>query len=251
MNNDHVKKNYILACLISGVYDVNRNEILEDNNFTIIERWYNSIIINELRGIIFHNSLSEKTVLKYQNNNISFKKIDSSLIYNPNVYRYFIYKDFLQKNKTEIDSLFITDISDVTIVSNPFSEDLFTSNPSTIFCGDEPKILHNEWMINHSTNFRNNIPEYSLHEENHRDFPLLNCGIIGGSTDVMYELLINLCEIHQQYNQQNTTPYTGDMGAFNFIMRNRFGNRVIHGEPVNTIFKAYENERTDCWFRHK
>jgi hypothetical protein len=24
-----------------------------------------------------------------------------------------------------------------------------------------------------------------------------------------------------------------------------------HGFPVNTVFKAYEETRSDCWFRHK
>ena len=251
MNKNHERNNLVLACLISGVYDVNRNEILEDNDFTLIEGWYNSMNNNGLHGIVFHNRLSEKTVQKYQNTNISFRKISDSSIYNPNVYRYFIYNDFLQKNKNEIDSVFITDISDVTVGRNPFSEDIFNSNPETIFCGDEPKILHNEWMHDHSTHFRNIIPGYSTHEENHSELPLLNCGIIGGSTDIMIELLENLCEIHQQYNQHNSSAFTGDMGAFNFIMRTRFANRIIHGEPVNTVFKAYEAERTDCWFRHK
>lgn len=251
MNTNHDKKNIILACLISGVYDVNRNEILDNNDFTVIENWYNSIISNGLEGVIFHNGLSEKIIKKYQNNNILFKKIDISTLYSPNVYRYFLYQDFLQKNKTEIESIFITDISDVTIGKNPFTDSTFISNPEKIFCGDEPKTLDNEWMHNHSTHFRNNIPEYLVHEEKHRDLPLLNCGIIGGRTDTMIELLKILCEIHQQYNQHNTSAYTGDMGAFNYIMRTRFASRIIHGEPVNTVFKSYENERTDCWFRHK
>ena len=251
MNKNHDKKNFILACLISGVYDVNRNETLEDNDFTIIEKWYNSIISNELQAIIFHNGLSEKTVEKFENKNITFKKIEPSSLYNPNVYRYFIYKDFLQTNKVEVDGVFLTDISDVTIGKNPFLDDLFISNPTSIFCGDEPKILNNEWMNDHSTHFRNNIPGYSSYEEKHRDFPLLNCGIIGGGTDIMIELLEKLCEIHHQYNQNNTSAYTGDMGAFNYIIRTGFTGRVKHGEPVNTVFKSYEDERIDCWLRHK
>jgi hypothetical protein len=41
------------------------------------------------------------------------------------------------------------------------------------------------------------------------------------------------------------------MGAFNYLMRIKFNEQVIHGAPVNTVFKSYENEREDCWFRHK
>ena len=86
-------------------------------------------------------------------------------LYNPNVYRYFIYKEYLQKYKAEIESVFLTDISDVTIGKNPFLDDVFISNPATIFCGDEPKILNNEWMHDHSTHFRNNISELFIQNE--------------------------------------------------------------------------------------
>jgi len=41
------------------------------------------------------------------------------------------------------------------------------------------------------------------------------------------------------------------MGAFNYLTRTQFNEQIIHGTPVNTVFKGYENERTDCWFRHK
>lgn len=251
MEKNHGKINLIFACLVSGVYDVNRNEIIENNDFTIIENWYNSVINNGLRGVVFHNGLSEETVEKYQNDNIQFEKIDKSPVYNPNVYRYFVYKKFLSNNLAKIESVFVTDIADVTICKNPFKDDIFSSNAEKIFCGDEPKMLQNDWMHDHSTHFRNNIPGYSVYEDHHKDSPLLNCGIIGGRKKLMLELLENLCDTHQQYNQKNTTPYTGDMGAFNYVMRTGFNGRIVHGEPVNTVFKAYQNDRTDCWFRHK
>jgi hypothetical protein len=57
--------------------------------------------------------------------------------------------------------------------------------------------------------------------------------------------------IHQFANIDNKTAFTGDMGAFNYIARTQFNNQLIHGAPVNTLFKGYENDREDCWFRHK
>jgi hypothetical protein len=80
---------------------------------------------------------------------------------------------------------------------------------------------------------------------------LLNCGIIGGSTDVMNEFLKELCFVHEHFNINNETAYTCDMGAFNYIARTQFNERLIHGAPVNSIFKGYEGARMDCWFRHK
>ncbi|MFN9681383.1 MAG: hypothetical protein ACK56V_07235 [Bacteroidota bacterium] len=32
-------KNIIMACLITGIYDVNRSETLEDDNYELIRNW--------------------------------------------------------------------------------------------------------------------------------------------------------------------------------------------------------------------
>ena len=68
---------------------------------------------------------------------------------------------------------------------------------------------------------------------------------------LMQTFLDELCAFHQEYNQQNNTAFTGDMGAFNFIIRTRYNDSFYAGEPVNTVFKKYENNRSDCWFSHK
>ena len=60
-----------------------------------------------------------------------------------------------------------------------------------------------------------------------------------------------LSDIHQKANFNYQTAFTGDMGAFNYLARTQFNEHLKHGTPVNTIFKMYENERTDCWFMHK
>jgi hypothetical protein len=106
-------------------------------------------------------------------------------------------------------------------------------------------------MIAHSEHLRNNIPDFASYERTFATKTLLNCGIIGGATALFFDFLQQLCAIHQVANRENKTAYTGDMGAFNYLARTQFNEQIIHGTPVNTIFKAYENDRTDCWFRHK
>ena len=64
-------------------------------------------------------------------------------------------------------------------------------------------------------------------------------------------LLTELVSFHKLYNQNNKAAYTGDMGAFNYIARNKFNTQLIHGAPINTIFKGYETNNNSCWFRHK
>ncbi len=246
-----IPKNLVMACHITGVYGVNRNNTLPDDDYTFVKDWAASLKALQLQGIIFHNNFSESTCLAHQNEVVHFIKIEHRPEFSPNVFRYFVYLDFLRRHHHDIENLFITDVSDVVVVRNPFVQPLFLNNPSAIFCGDEPKTLDNEWMKAHSEHFRHQMADYADYEEQFRQNTLLNCGIIGGQIAVMQLFIEKLCVIHQTYNGNNKTAYTGDMGAFNYLVRTEFNEKVIHGAPINTVFKGYENGRTDCWFRHK
>ncbi len=243
--------NLVMACLISGVHDVNRNLTLVNDSYQLVKDWADSITAANVKGIIFHNNFSEETCKSFQNDSISFIKIDYESQFNPNVFRYFVYRDFLMHHINHINGIFITDVTDVVLVNNPFTDPLFIENPSSLFCGDEPKLLRNDWMIAHAENLRNNISDYATYESTFGNEILLNCGIIGGAASLFLDFLQKLCAIHQHANRENKTAYTGDMGAFNYLVRKQFNNQLIHGAPVNTGFKLYEIERNDCWFRHK
>ncbi len=243
--------NVIMACHISGVYDVNRNETIHDDSYELVRAWAESIADKKLHGIIFHNNFSVETCRKYENDHISFIRVDYNPAFNPNVFRYFVYRDFLEKNMGLFAHIFVTDISDVTLVQNPFAEAFFTENPQSIFCGDEPKILNNEWMNEHSTHLRNNLADYADYEKSFGEETLLNCGIIGAKAPLFFEFIQQLCDIHERGNRENKTAFTGDMGAFNYLVRTKFNENLKHGTPVNTVFKGYEDDRQDCWFRHK
>ena len=243
--------NLIMACHITGVYDVNRNTTLEDDNYELVSKWAESIAERNLQGLIFHNNFSQESCEKHKNEYISFIKIKYNPKFNPNVYRYFVYNDFLQQHISQLNNIFVTDISDVTLVKNPFIDQFFLENPTAIFCGDEPKTLNDEWMKEHSANLRKKIPDFNEYEKKFEHETLLNCGIIGAKATLLHNFIQKLCSIHLQANYENNTAFTGDMGAFNYLARTQFNTQLIHGAPVNTIFKMYENERNDCWFRHK
>ena len=252
MHSNLVKhKTIIAACHFTGVHDVNRNTVLLANDYSYIKKWADSITALGLTGILFHNHFSEHTCNLYQTANIIFIKTAYNPTYNPNVFRYFVYQDFLNSNAQFINSIFVTDSADVEVINNPFIQPLFINNPTSIFCGDEPKKLNNKWMQQHSNHLRSKIDDYAVYEAKFKNASLLNCGIIGGSINVMQNFLQNLCKIHQQHNADNTSKYTGDMGAFNYLVRTKYNQNFLHGEPINTTFKAYENDRVDCWFRHK
>lgn len=244
-------KQLLLACHITGVYDVNRNHTLLDDDFSIVKDWAQSVTDLNLKGVIFHNNFSEKTCKTFQNENVTFIKINYEATFNPNVYRYFVYLDFLQKHAHVIEHLFVTDIADVVLLKNPFEQALYVQNSNFIFCGDEPKLLANEWMKAHSSHLRSKIADYAKYEDEFKASTLLNCGVIGGSFEVMYSFLQKLCFIHQNYNAHNKTAYTGDMGAFNYVIRTQFNDLLLHGDPINTVFKTYDVKNGSCWFRHK
>jgi hypothetical protein len=106
-------------------------------------------------------------------------------------------------------------------------------------------------MRDHSEHLRAQIQDYAEYEERFAEETLLNCGVFGGAYPLFMDFLQQLCALHESYNHNNKTAYTGDMGAFNYLARTRFNTNLRHGSPVNTVFKAYENDRIDCWFRHK
>ena len=244
-------RNFIFASLFTGVYDVNRNEILKNNDYSIIQEWYESIKRLQLSAIVFHNSFTKDVTEKYGNEKIQFIEVEYDGKLNPNVFRYFVYKDYIDQYLPQIGNLFITDISDVEVVQNPFESDLFLRNSDCLFCGDEPEILDNEWMRNHDTHLRNLMPGFSDYEKLHQQQTLLNCGVIGGNIAVVKSLLDKMIAMHEAYSFTNKTASTLDMGVFNYVARTTFADKLIHGTPVNTVFKNYEIERNDCWFRHK
>jgi hypothetical protein len=245
-----IHNNLIVASHITGIYDVNRNTTLANDDFSMVADWARSIEALQLHGIIFHNNFSEETCKLHQSDTICFVKIDFNPQYNPNVFRYFVYDTFLKSYAHFIKNIFFTDISDVVVNKNPFQEKIYLDNPTSIFCGDEREILDNEWMQNHSNHLRSKIPDYALYETNFKNETLLNCGIIGGHISVMHPFIEQLKSIHQEYNFDNNTGYTGDMGAFNYLARTRYHHKIIHGNPVNTEFKSYSND-SSCWFKHK
>jgi hypothetical protein len=162
-----------------------------------------------------------------------------------------VYRDFLEKNISQLDTVFCTDVSDVELVKNPFTDPFFLNNKQVVFCGDEPKLLHNDWMQAHGTHLRDKIADYAHFEAVFAKETLLNCGVIGASAPLFYQLIQQLCAIHELGNRDNKTAFTGDMGVFNYVARTQYNSQLIHGAPVNTVFKNYETERSDCWFRHK
>ena len=59
--------NVVMACHITGVYDVNRNTTLEHDNYELVRNWAESVAKQQIQGIIFHNNFSSETCEKFKN----------------------------------------------------------------------------------------------------------------------------------------------------------------------------------------
>lgn len=243
--------NVVFGCYITGVYDVNRTQTLANDTIEAILPWINSIIARGVAVVVFQNGLSKSICEAHQNELVTYINVPLQAEYSPNVMRYFYYDAYLKKYPNWYSNVFITDVTDVVMLRNPFEQALYINKANGIFCGDEPTTLNNEWMVAHHEHIRNTIPHFNVYELDKAKETLLNCGIIGANTTTMVKLLSSICDAHRKYNRNNKTAYTGDMGIFNYVVRNYYKDNLIHGAPVNTVFKAYDIKNTNCWFAHK
>lgn len=74
-------------------------------------------------------------------------------------------------------------------------------------------------MKSHSEHLRSKIKDYAEYEEKFNENVLSNCGIIGGNIKVMKAFIQKIALINEQYNDDNKTAFTGDMGAFNYLRK--------------------------------
>lgn len=116
----------ILSCYFTSKVDPIHASELEDsnkkqptNNFEYIKPLYESCFKKKIHLIIFHDSLSDRFIQKYQTKRIIFRKTQlSSKGISINDERYCIYYKYLLENPYKY--ILTSDISDVYINKNPF-----------------------------------------------------------------------------------------------------------------------------------
>ncbi|WPO93774.1 glycosyltransferase [Buttiauxella sp. HR94] len=140
-----------------------------------------------------------------------------------------------------------TDGTDVEMLREPWSE----MEPGKIYVGSEHKTYADEWMkANHHGK------AYSAFIEQHRDEPLLNAGLLGGSREDVMEFAHRIIRQYyliesQRFWKMETAPSTlVDMGAFGIAAKS-FGDRVVTGPKVHTIFKSNGIGKEVAWWKHK
>lgn len=140
-----------------------------------------------------------------------------------------------------------TDGTDVEMLRKPWTE----MDASKIYVGSEHKTYAEEWMkANHHGK------AYSEFLEQHRDEQLLNAGLLGGSREDVMEFAHRIIRQHyliesQRFWKMETAPTTlVDMGAFGMAAKS-FGDRIVTGPQVHTIFKTDGFGKELAWWKHK
>jgi len=147
----------------------------------------------------------------------------------------------------EYHLVWCTDGTDVEMLREPWAE----MQPGKIYVGSEHKTYSDEWMKgNHHGK------AYSDFIDQNRDEPLLNAGLLGGSREDVMEFAHRIIRQHyliesHRFWKMETAPTTQvDMGAFGMAAKS-FGDRIVTGPKVHTIFKTDGVGKENAWWKHK
>jgi hypothetical protein len=177
--------------------------------------------------------------------NVEFVKVDTSV--NPYFQRWISYRQYLQTNKDSIANVFCIDATDVELLKDPFQ----SLTPDRLYLGDEVEVLGCQWMLNHHKN-----PALLEFFKMNANMQLLNAGIAGGSIDILLDFIHKVIDYYFSVKTDSTLRGISDcgdtdMGAFNYVARTYFNDKIIHGSQINTRFKADEKTHPIAWFKHK
>lgn len=140
-----------------------------------------------------------------------------------------------------------TDGTDVEMLREPWAE----MEPGKIYVGSEHKTYADQWM--HANHHGKTYSDFLVQ---HHDEPLLNAGLLGGSRADVVEFAHRIIRLHysiesQRFWKMEIAPATlVDMGAFGIAAKS-FGDRVVTGPKVHTIFKTDGIGKEHAWWRHK
>lgn len=137
----------------------------------------------------------------------------------------------------DVDRVWCVDATDVVMLHDPFPH----MQPNAIYSGSEPRPLagtteHHDWLY---TNHPSRIDFY----ESHPELPFMNPGILGGSADDV----LAACEALGAEPDVEMT----DMGAWQQIAHDVFGDRIVTGHPVHTEYRAVDHTNPEAWWAHK
>jgi glycosyltransferase involved in cell wall biosynthesis len=218
------QNNIIIASYLTSQIDPQRG-IKWEANFDDLKTLIDSVEKTGQKLIILNDCFKNKKTKHYE-------LIKVEAVMNPYFQRWLSAWQYLRDK--EYNKVLLVDATDVELLKNPF--EILTEK---LWCGDEPGVTRNTWMIKKHPN----EPVRSFLRQN-ASKRLLNCGVVGGSQ----KNIMKLCSLITDYYFRGLNKETVEMGLFNYVMRKHFD--FTHGKPLTTRFKAFEKPE-DCYVRHK
>lgn len=151
------------------------------------------------------------------------------------------------RDHPEYRLVWCTDGTDVEMLRAPWEE----MQPGNVYVGSEPKTYADAWA-------KQNHPERIYQEfiEAQRNDVMLNAGLLGGTrADVMAFAhgIIRLyyrIESYRFWKKEQAGAAIGDMIAFGIVAKS-FGDRIVTGPRIHTVFKSEGIGKEFAWFKHK
>lgn len=214
-------KDVVIACYFANVLDPQRNTTWKPDR-TAIDKLKQSVEAQGIEFVLIHNCFDLPNKV--------------SIATTPYFERWLKEWQYL-RDRRDINNVFVVDATDVDMVNNPFTQ----MQPGKLYVGDEPgNTLNNPWMLT-----RHLEPSVNRYLRENGALPLLNCGVVGGSR----QLVMDLCRQMYQYHFAAPQDLT-EMGIFNKLLYSRYSEVMEYGRHVTSRFKKFE-KATDAWFRHK
>jgi glycosyltransferase involved in cell wall biosynthesis len=227
LNDISAQNNIVLSCYFTGHIDPQKGVKWDGDIFENTNTLATSLENKKVKYAILQDCLTASTD--------KFVRVNTSI--NPYFQRWLSYYQYL-RDHPEIDNVFCVDATDVVMLKNPF---LYIEE-GKVYCGDEPTRLASPWMRSH-----NPEPILSAFITRNRALDLLNAGVVGGSREDVMKICHDIITLYFD----NGAVFHNDMGAFNYVLRKFFSDKLEYGRKVTTVFKEYDTGNKTSWWAHK
>jgi hypothetical protein len=230
------QRNVVITTLLTSQPDPQRGVRLKPDQ-TLIAKWSSSIKGGDavILADEFEYSPAEQLTVRVP-----------TVVMNVYFRRWLHIWQYLRDNP-QFRFVWCTDGTDVEMLREPWGE----MDDGKVYVGSEPKTYADTWA-------KEKHPEriYQDFLNRHRNDVMLNAGLLGGRReDVMAfaHAIVRLfyrIESYRFWKMEKAAAAIGDMIAFGIVAKS-FGDRVVTGPLVHTVFRTDGTGKEHAWWKHK
>lgn len=227
----------VATALLTACTDPQRQNTHMAASSALLQTWADSI--KGAEKVVFADQLSDIP-------GVSLIKVPAVNNLSPYFLRWLHIYQWLRDNP-DVTQIWCTDGTDVRMLKEPWDE----MEPGKVYVGNEHSTYANPWFdkVNHQKYLKDFINA-------NKNEQVVNAGIIGGSReDVMqlaHGMIAQVWKMKSEifWREEPGPESVTDMVMF-VIEAKKFGDRLVHGPAVNTVFKGNEHGKDFAWWAHK